>query len=171
MVVCASLATIPLFIADADEQSFTHRGRTACHVGFRSLGKTDSPTTEREPSPSFSSSLIIYHHSGLLLLAFALQPQLARSAQNISSHRFNMSLQQQATPESVATLPLHNLNPPHLNRRPFRFWRRILGKDRPWVSWRDTARAILFVSCKLLTFSILIPHFASVSLAARGAHM
>ena len=70
--VRASLATIPLFIADADEQSFTHRGRTVCRVVFRSLGKTDGPTAEREPSPSFSSSLIIYHHLGLLLLAFAL---------------------------------------------------------------------------------------------------
>jgi hypothetical protein len=73
-----------------------------------------------------------------------------------------MSLQQQATPESVATLPLHNLNPPHPHRRPFRFWRRILGKDRPWASWRDSARAILFVSC-------VIPYFASVSSLAPRA--
>ena len=119
-----------------------------CPLNTAQTGKirADSPTTEREPSPSFSSSLIIYAHPGLLLLVFAPWSQLAQSTQTPSSHCHIMRLQQQATPESMATLPLHNLNPPHPNHRPFRSRCRILGKDRPWVSWRDSARAILFFS-------------------------
>ena len=45
----ATLSLHRPFIADADEQLFTHHDRTACHVVFRSLGDTDSPTIEREP--------------------------------------------------------------------------------------------------------------------------
>jgi len=64
-----------------------------------------------------------------------------------------MSHQGQATPES-ATLPHHNA--PHTRRR-YRVWHRILGKDdRPWVSWRDSARAIFFVSW-LNIFLLCIP--------------
>jgi len=64
-----------------------------------------------------------------------------------------MSLQAQtkSEPESAATLPQHN--PSRSDRRRYRIWHRILGKDRPWVSWRDSARAIFFVSCKLFAVS------------------
>ena len=62
-----------------------------------------------------------------------------------------MSLEAQAKPDSAATLPQHN--PPRSDRRRYRILHRILGKNRPWVSWRKSARAIFFVSCKLFAVS------------------
>jgi hypothetical protein len=38
--------------------------------------------------------------------------------------------------------------------RPFhhRFWRGLLGRDRRWISWRKSARAIVFSSCQSLFY-------------------
>jgi hypothetical protein len=70
-----------------------------------------------------------------------------------------MALEDQSPPHG-AMLPHHDSQDVHRFRQ--RVWHRLLGKDRPWVSWRDSARAIVLSSCKSLpalpnsTFSVRV---------------
>jgi hypothetical protein len=46
------------------------------------------------------------------------------------------------------TLPLSH-SPAQESGHVRRFKRRLLGKDRPWISWRKSAQAIVSSSCKV----------------------
>jgi len=76
-----------------------------------------------------------------------------------------MALEDQPEVENKSgTLPLSN-SPAQESSNVRRFKRRLLGKDRPWISWRKSAQAIVLSSCM---FPLNHPFLLRVPSASTG---
>ena len=120
---------------------------------------TVSPRASVSPSPLTPEPLraLLYHPTPnplFLLSSFPLPTSPSKvchftpcSVENVKhtfpDHRL-MALQNQGPPDRPM-LPQHGSQEVHRFRQ--RVGRRLLGKDRPWVTWKDSARAIVLSSC------------------------
>jgi hypothetical protein len=66
-----------------------------------------------------------------------------------------MPLENQISPpnsasETLQALPRTSTQLTQVSARPFhhRVWSNLSGKDRPWIGWKKSARAIVFSSCQ-----------------------